>query len=126
MRGMGLKIGYVSNTLDPPHILLEVMEDEHMLTRADAIVLSSELGYRKPSPLIYQAATQALELDPARTLFVGDRVLEDVVGPKRAGMTAVLAEWFRDRRGRSHPGRPPCQAPAGAARNRRRRPSQRP
>ncbi len=96
---MGLKIGYVSNTLDPPHILLEVMEDEHMLTRADAIVLSSELGYRKPSPLIYHAATEALELDPARTLFVGDRVLEDVVGPKRAGMTAVLAEWFRDDEG---------------------------
>lgn len=96
LRGMGLKIGYVSNTLDPPHILLEVMEDEHMRTRADAIVLSSELGYRKPSPLIYHAATQALDLDPARTLFVGDRVLEDVVGPKRAGMTAVLAEWFRD------------------------------
>ena len=99
LRAMGLEFGYVSNTLDPPHILHEVMEDEHMLTRADAIVLSSELGHRKPSPLIYRAATEALDLDPARTLFVGDRVLEDVVGPKRAGMTAVLAEWFRDDEG---------------------------
>ena len=99
LRAMGLKVGYVSNTLDSPDILREVMADEDMLTRADAIVLSSELGYRKPSPRIYRAATDALDVDPARTLFVGDRVLEDVVGPKRAGMTAVLAEWFRDDEG---------------------------
>ena len=95
LRGMGLRVGYVSNTLDPPWILREVMDAEGMVSRADAIVLSSELGYRKPSPRIYRAATAALGLDPAHTLFVGDRVLEDVVGPQREGMTAVLAEWFR-------------------------------
>jgi putative hydrolase of the HAD superfamily len=99
LRTRGIKVGYVSNTLDPPWILHEVMADEGMAERADAIVLSSELGYRKPSPRIYRAATTALDIDPRRALFVGDRVLEDVVGPKRAGMTAVLAEWFRDDEG---------------------------
>jgi putative hydrolase of the HAD superfamily len=99
LRAGGIKVGYVSNTLDPPWILREVMADEDMAARADAIVLSSELGYRKPSPRIYRAATDQLGVDPRRTLFVGDRVLEDVVGPQRAGMTAVLAEWFRDDEG---------------------------
>ncbi len=99
LRAAGLRVGYVSNTLDPPWILREVMADEGMAARADVIVLSSELGYRKPSPRIYRAAIDALDVDPRRTLFVGDRVLEDVVGPKREGMTTVLAEWFRDDEG---------------------------
>jgi putative hydrolase of the HAD superfamily len=99
LRAGGIKVGYVSNTLDPPWILREVMADEGMAARADSIVLSSELGYRKPSPRIYRAATEELDVDPRRALFVGDRVLEDVVGPKREGMTAVLAEWFRDDEG---------------------------
>jgi putative hydrolase of the HAD superfamily len=99
LRAMGLRLGYVSNTLDPPDILREVMADEDMVDRVDAIVLSSELGYRKPSPLIYRAALAALDADPARTLFVGDRVLEDVIGPKCEGMTAVLATWFRSDEG---------------------------
>ncbi len=99
LRRSGIRIGFVSNTLDPPAILREVMAGEDMARRADAIVLSSELGYRKPSPLIYRAALDAVGADPARTLFVGDRVLEDVVGPKREGMTAVLATWFRQDEG---------------------------
>jgi putative hydrolase of the HAD superfamily len=95
LRARGLRIGYVSNTYDPPEILREVIRDEGMEKRADAIVLSSELGFRKPSPRIYQAALREVDAPPAATLFVGDRVLEDVVGPAREGMRTCLATWFR-------------------------------
>jgi putative hydrolase of the HAD superfamily len=99
LRARGLRIGYVSNTYDPPEILREVMQDEGMEERADAIVLSSELGYRKPSPRIYQAALREVDTPAAATLFVGDRVLEDVVGPAREGMRTCLATWFRSDEG---------------------------
>lgn len=99
LRARGLRIGYVSNTYDPPEILREVMRDEGMEQRADAIVLSSELGYRKPSPRIYQAALREVDTPAAATLFVGDRVLEDVVGPAREGMRTCLATWFRSDEG---------------------------
>jgi putative hydrolase of the HAD superfamily len=95
LRARGLRIGYVSNTYDPPEILREVIRDEGMEKRADAIVLSSELGFRKPSPRIYQAALREVDAPAAATLFVGDRVLEDVVGPAREGMRTCLATWFR-------------------------------
>jgi putative hydrolase of the HAD superfamily len=95
LRARGLRIGYVSNTYDPPEILREVIRDEGMEERADAIVLSSELGFRKPSPRIYQAALREVDAPAAATLFVGDRVLEDVVGPAREGMYTCLATWFR-------------------------------
>lgn len=99
LRGDGLRIGYVSNTYDPPQILREVIRDERMEERADAIVLSSELGYRKPSPRIYRAALREVDAPAEATLFVGDRVLEDVVGPAREGMRTCLATWFRSDEG---------------------------
>jgi putative hydrolase of the HAD superfamily len=95
LRGAGLRVGYVSNTFDPPEVLLEVIRSEGMLERADAVVLSSEVGYRKPSPVIYTEALQRLGTDGPATLFVGDRVLEDVIGPGRQGMSTCLATWFR-------------------------------
>ena len=121
LRGMGLKSRVcVQHARPAPDPARGDGRRGHGARRADAIVLSSELGYRKPSPLIYRAATEALDLDPARTLFVGDRVLEDVVGPKRAGMTAVLAEWFRDDEGDHRLADHRAKRPAGTARDRRR------
>ena len=65
--------------------------------RADAIVLSCELGVRKPHPAVYRGRRAgARGCDPAEMLFVGDRVLEDVVGPDAAGMTArAWPTWYR-------------------------------
>ncbi len=99
LRARGLRVGYVSNTLDPPDVVLEVMADEGMAQRADAIVLSSEVGYRKPAPAIYRAALERIGAPGPRTLFVGDRVLEDVIGPSREGMRTCLATWFRSDEG---------------------------
>jgi putative hydrolase of the HAD superfamily len=95
LRARGLRVGYVSNTLDPPEILADVIREEGMAERADAIVLSSRVGYRKPSPRIYREALRQVGAEGERTLFVGDRVLEDVIGPSREGMATCLATWFR-------------------------------
>ena len=56
----------------------------------DAIVFSSEVGRRKPAPEVYQAALDALGTEPARTMFVGDRVREDYEGPRALGMRAMI------------------------------------
>jgi putative hydrolase of the HAD superfamily len=63
--------------------------------RLDAAVFSSEVGKRKPHPAIFEAALEQLGVEPERSLFVGDRRFEDVRGAKEAGMTTVLAYWFR-------------------------------
>src|SRR5260370_36717997 len=63
----------------------------------EAVTFSSEVGVRKPHPEIYADALKKLGADPSRTLFVGDRVLEDVQGPKSLGMRAVLTrEWRQE------------------------------
>jgi putative hydrolase of the HAD superfamily len=95
LRADGLRLGLVSNTFDPPWLLYRDLEQLGLAQRVDAVVLSSELGYRKPHPQIFEAALARLGVAPERALFVGDRLYEDVLGASRAGMTTVQALWFR-------------------------------
>ena len=56
----------------------------------EGLVISSEVGYRKPHPEFYRAACASLGLSPDRVLFAGDDPENDVNGPVRAGLRAVL------------------------------------
>ena len=95
VRARGLRIGIVSNTFDPPDLLHADLVSDGVTERVDAIVFSSELGLRKPAPEIYRAALDALDVEPANALFVGDRVREDVQGPAALGMRTCLVTYFR-------------------------------
>jgi putative hydrolase of the HAD superfamily len=59
---------------------------------ADALVISSEVGYRKPHPSFYHAACARLGLAPERVLCVGDDVENDVRGAIRAGLSGLLLD----------------------------------
>jgi putative hydrolase of the HAD superfamily len=59
---------------------------------ADCLVISSEVGFRKPHPAFYEAACRHLELAPQRVLFVGDDREHDVHGAMRAGLSALLLD----------------------------------
>ncbi len=61
------------------------------------LIISSEIGYRKPHPAFYQAACESLGLPPSQVLCLGDDVENDVQGPSRAGLRALLI----DRAGRT-------------------------
>ena len=63
----------------------------------DILIISSEVGYRKPHPNFYLAAAASLGLSPDRVLCVGDDPENDVLGPERAGFRGALL----DREGRS-------------------------
>jgi putative hydrolase of the HAD superfamily len=95
LREDGLKLGLVSNAFDPGWLLRRDLEQMGIAQRIDVAVFSSEVGKRKPHPEIFETALTALEVAPERTLFVGDRLYEDVRGAGELGMTTVQAVWFR-------------------------------
>ena len=95
LRGRGLKLGLVSNAFDPGWLLHRDLEQMGLAQRLDFSVFSSEVGTRKPHPAIFERALEALGVEPERTLFVGDRLYEDVRGAGELGMTTVQALWFR-------------------------------
>lgn len=95
LRDRGIKTGLVSNSMDPPWILLRDLEEQELLPRLDAVVFSSQVGVRKPRREIFERALEELDVAADRALFVGDRLDADVRGARDVGMQTVQAMWFR-------------------------------
>jgi putative hydrolase of the HAD superfamily len=95
LREDGLKLALVSNNVIPIRYFVVPFT-------FDCIVLSSEVGKRKPHPAVFERALEELEVDPARAVFVGDRLDQDVAGAAALGMRTVQAAWFyRDENGQT-------------------------
>jgi len=95
LRSRGLELGLVSNAFDPGWLLRRDLEQMGIAERIDFAVFSSEVGKRKPHPEIFERALTALGAAAEESLFVGDRLFEDVRGAAELGMTTVQALWFR-------------------------------
>jgi putative hydrolase of the HAD superfamily len=60
------------------------------------LLISSEIGWRKPAPAFFSAITRALAAPAASILFVGDDSTNDHEGAQAGGMQAVLFDpWDR-------------------------------
>jgi putative hydrolase of the HAD superfamily len=95
LRDRGVKVGLVSNAFDPGWLLQRTLAEMGLAELLDFAVFSSEVGKRKPHPEIFERALEALDVAPEETLFVGDRLYEDVRGAAELGMRTVQALWFR-------------------------------
>jgi len=56
----------------------------------NAILVSQEVGWRKPHPKIFEEALIRLKRGAKQTVFVGDSPIEDIQGAKNAGMKAIF------------------------------------
>jgi putative hydrolase of the HAD superfamily len=89
LRSAGTKLAIVSNTLVPPHCLDAHLEREGLLEFFPVRVYSSSVRYRKPHPRIFQLALAQLGVPAHRALFIGDLLIADIAGAKRAGMRTI-------------------------------------
>lgn len=99
LRDRRFKIGMVSNTIYPAEYHLRELKRFDILKYFDFTIFSSEFGYRKPHPSIYEKAIALSGYPASDLLFIGDRYLEDVEGPAAAGLNSIL----RYREGREYP-----------------------
>ena len=97
----GSKIGLVSNTVFPAKFHRAEMTRFGILPYFDFTIFSSEIGYRKPKKDIYFKALELAGTQPEETIFVGDRMVEDVGGPQSVGIKGILK--FTDGRDYSAP-----------------------
>jgi putative hydrolase of the HAD superfamily len=90
IRARGLKIGVLSNTIWSRRRHEDIFARDGVLELLDGAVYTSEIPYTKPHPEAFLAAMKAVGTDdPARCLFVGDRLFDDVWGAQNVGMRAA-------------------------------------
>ena len=82
-----IKIGLISNSHRPLASFEQHFELDGLITAA---VSSSEHGYLKPHPSIFEAALKLAAVTPEQSMMVGDSLTHDIAGARRVGMRGVL------------------------------------
>jgi putative hydrolase of the HAD superfamily len=92
LKERGFKLGAVTDrAFGGPRFMAEL--SEYGLDELFGVVtISSDVGYLKPHPKIFQHALEALRVGVEETMMVGDSLRSDVAGAKNMGMVAV---WKR-------------------------------
>lgn len=87
LRAAGLRLGVVSNS---DGRVEQALQSAGLRDYFDVVIDSSLVGVEKPDPRIFRVALDALGVEPAEALYVGDLYEVDVLGARAAGVDAVL------------------------------------
>ena len=90
LRLNGIATAIVSNAPFPPEMMRRQVDENGLGALVNTVLFSSEAGWRKPAPELYRLALQRLGVPAADALYVGDRLVEDYQGPRRAGLRALI------------------------------------
>ena len=88
----GVRIGLISNT----QRCLSSFQSHFALDGLFSVTLSSsDHGYMKPHPSIFEAALRRAGVSAAEAVMVGDSLAHDIAGARRIGMRAILVARSR-------------------------------
>ena len=85
LRATGRKVIVAGNQPPQAQATLEAMD-----LGADAILISANLGAEKPAPEFFAAVVAAAGCAPGEIVYVGDRLDNDVLPARRAGLRTAL------------------------------------
>lgn len=93
IKDMKIKTAIVSNTMKG-NVTRELVRNYGLEKYINAYVLSDEVCYRKPHPMIFKIALNKLQVSPSQALMVGDEEC-DMEGANNLGIRALLFSGFR-------------------------------
>ncbi len=83
LRAAGLRLGIVSNAAPG---MGDLLAGAGVTALVDHVAISTVVGWEKPSPRLFHHCLDALGVAPARAAHVGDSLLADGEGARRAGL----------------------------------------
>lgn len=95
LRDAGLRIGVLSNTMWPREHHQEVFRRDELDDLIDAAFYTSEMPVAKPHADAFTAVLDALNVTAQESVFVGDRLWDDIAGASRVGMRTILIPHSR-------------------------------
>ena len=84
------RLGLMSNFTHAP-AAREILKRTGLESYFDTILISGELGYRKPHLFVFEELAKNLGVENSRILFIGDDPEPDIHGASNAGLKPV---WF--------------------------------
>jgi len=90
LRAAEIRVGLCSNAPYRVRSMHEQLAHVGLAAHLDSVTFSGEIGWRKPSPRIFEHALLGLGTDAADTVMVGDTERDDIEGARAVGMRAVL------------------------------------
>lgn len=88
-KGRGMKMAVVSNFDQRLH---QVLRELHLAEYFDLVRTSADVGARKPSPLLLEAALARLSASATRSILVGDCATADGGAAATAGMEVFILD----------------------------------
>lgn len=80
----GIKMAIISNGFK--EVQYRKLSNSGIRKFFDAVIISEEIGFHKPSPLIFKAALDAINAQKEYTLMVGDDIANDIEGAQIFGI----------------------------------------
>ncbi|MCU9613086.1 HAD-IA family hydrolase [Caldibacillus lycopersici] len=93
MKQLQVKVGIITNGLTQRQNAK--IRNTHLNHWFDTVIISEEVGLRKPDKRIFELALQRLQVLPEEALFVGDDIEKDIGGCQNANIKGI---WFNPKR----------------------------
>jgi HAD superfamily hydrolase (TIGR01662 family) len=94
LHAAGYALGCVTNTLADDAGIRAMLRLYGIEDVMSCVVVSTEMGLRKPHPALFEQALSELRVAPHEALFVGDSPAYDIAGAAAAGMRTVLTTQY--------------------------------
>lgn len=89
------RLGLLSNFTHAP-AALRLIDQMGLAPFFGTVVISGDVGYRKPHPLVFERLLKGLGVERHRVLFVGDDPEPDIHGAAQAGLQPIWTTYVRD------------------------------
>jgi putative hydrolase of the HAD superfamily len=86
---LGIRLGVISNF---DRRLYDILDHLSVRDAFEHVIISSEVGVRKPAARIFQVAAQRFNVETNEILHVGDESAADVTGAGAAGLVGLLLD----------------------------------
>ncbi len=91
------RLGLLTNFTHPPAVR-KIIDNLGLGPFFEGVLISGELGYRKPHPLVFRNLTELLGAEKHQILYVGDDPEPDILGAREAGLQPVWTTCVQDQK----------------------------
>ena len=91
------RLGLLTNFTHPPAVR-KIIDNLDLGRFFEGVLISGELGYRKPHPLVFRRLTDLLGAKKHQIIYVGDDPEPDILGALKAGLQPVWTTCVQDQK----------------------------